>query len=123
LEKGVVLLLEDAEGDARNRFFRRVRDWASLAARRFEAAENVSMLTVLLVLILIAVCFAAKEPVGVRRQVASIRQFLEWTAVGMLENRDLPPVQREYLEKAKEDLIREGGLNERLVNAFRRRPG
>ncbi len=80
------------------------------------------MLTVLLALILIAVCFAAKELVGVRRQVASIRQLLEWTAVGFLETRDLPPTQREYLEKTKEDLIREGGLKEQQVNAFRRTP-
>jgi len=81
------------------------------------------MLIVLMVLILIAVCFAGKELVGIRRQAASIRQLLEWTAVGFLETRDLPPTQREYLEKTKEDLIREGKLSKQEVEIVRARQG
>ena len=68
------------------------------------------MLILLIMLLLIAVCFVLKELVAVRRQVSSIRQFLEWTAVGLLENgKDaMNPAMREYLENTKKDLIREG---------------
>ena len=44
------------------------------------------MRILLLALLLIAVCFTLKELVAVRREVSSMRQFLEWTAVGLLEN-------------------------------------
>jgi hypothetical protein len=68
------------------------------------------MLILLLVLLLIAVCFVLKELVAVRRQLSSIRQSLEWAAVGYLENfKDtMNPAMREYMENAKRDLIREG---------------
>jgi len=68
------------------------------------------MLILLLTLLLIAVCFVLKELVVVRRQVSSMRQFLEWTAVGLLENgKDtMNPAMREYMENTKMDLIREG---------------
>lgn len=68
------------------------------------------MLILLLALLLIAVCFVLKELVAVRRQVSSMWQFLEWAAVGYLENfKDtMNPAMREYMENAKSDLIREG---------------
>jgi len=71
------------------------------------------------VILVFAICFVARELIGIRRQVSSIRQFLEWTAVGLLETRDLSPTMREYLEKTKEDLIREGKLNKSLVDEAR----
>jgi hypothetical protein len=77
------------------------------------------MLLALLALVLIAVCFAAKELVGIRRQLSSIRQFLEWSAVGFLENANPSPARREYLEKVKEDLIREGELSKQQVDDLR----
>ncbi len=78
------------------------------------------MLTVLLVFLTIAACLAVRELVGIRRQVSSLRQFVEWTAVGFLETKDLHPAQREYLEKTKEDLIREGNLSKQQVDSMRR---
>jgi hypothetical protein len=74
------------------------------------------MLIALLVFLLVAVCFVVKELVGIHRQVSSLRQFLEWTAVGFQETRDLRPAQRAYLEKVKEDLIREGKLSKQQVD-------
>jgi hypothetical protein len=67
------------------------------------------MLILLLALLLIAVCFVLKELVAVRRQVSSMRQSLEWAAVGYLENfKDtMNPAMQEYMENAKRDLIRE----------------
>jgi len=79
------------------------------------------MLIGLLVFLFVALCFVAKELMEVRRQVASIRQCLEWFGVGLLENRNPSPAQREYLEKVKEDLIREGKLSEQEVDLLRRR--
>jgi hypothetical protein len=68
------------------------------------------MLILLLALLLIAICFVLKELVAVRQQVSSIRQFLEWTAVGLMEGGkdSLNPAMREYMENTKKDLIREG---------------
>jgi hypothetical protein len=68
------------------------------------------MLILLSLLLLIAVCFVLKELVAVRRQASSIRQSLEWAAVGYAENfKDtMNPAMREYMENAKRDLIREG---------------
>jgi hypothetical protein len=63
----------------------------------------------LLALLLVA-AFVLKELVAVRRQVSSIRQSLEWFAVGFVEKRKdgLAPAMREYMETTKQDLIREG---------------
>ena len=68
------------------------------------------MLTLLLALLLIAACFVLRELVAVRRQVSSMRQSLEWAAVGYAENfKDtMNPATREYMENTKRDLIREG---------------
>jgi hypothetical protein len=76
------------------------------------------MLILLITLLLIAACFVLRELVAVRRQVSSIRQFLEWTAVGLLENgKDtMNPAMREYLENTKRDLIREGVRDGTLPN-------
>ena len=79
------------------------------------------MLIVLLMMILLAVCFVGKELIGVHRQISSIRQFLEWTAIGSLENKNLRPEQREQIQKAKEDLIREGKLSKQQVDDMRPR--
>jgi hypothetical protein len=74
------------------------------------------MLIAVLALLVVA-AFVLKELIAVRRQVSSIRQSLEWLrqslewwVVGYLETRkdSLPPAVREYVEKAKQDLIREG---------------
>ena len=78
------------------------------------------MLLVLLALVFIAVCVAVLQLVALRRQVSSIRQFLEWTAVGFLEKSDQNPEQREYLERVKEDLMREGKVSKRQVDIWRR---
>ena len=78
------------------------------------------MLIALLVFLLAALGFIAKEVMNVRRQVASIRQFLEWFGVGFLENRNPSPAQREYLGKVKEDLINEGKLSEQELALLRR---
>jgi hypothetical protein len=66
------------------------------------------MLIVLLILLVVAV-FVLKELITVRRQVSSIRQSLEWYAVGFLEKRrdGLAPAVS-YMENTKQDLIREG---------------
>lgn len=77
------------------------------------------MLLALLAFVLIAVCFAAKELVGIHRQLSSIRQFLEWSAVGFLEKANPSPAQRGYVEKVKEDLIREGKLSKQQVDDLR----
>jgi len=68
------------------------------------------MLIVLLSFLLIAVYFALRELIGMRREVSWIRQFLEWHAVGFLETRKdgLTPAWQEYVEKTKQHLIREG---------------
>ena len=78
------------------------------------------MITLLLVLVLIVLCFIARELVVVRRRVSNIRQFLEWAAIGFLETRDLTPEQREFLEKAKETLIRNGGFNRQQADFLNR---
>jgi hypothetical protein len=76
------------------------------------------MLTFLLAVLLIVACFVLKELVAVRRQISSMRQFLEWTAVGLLEkNKDtMNPAMRDYIEKTKKDLIREG-LRDRSLSS------
>ncbi len=63
-----------------------------------------------LLALLVVAAFILKELVVVRRQVSSIRQSLEWFAVGFLEKRKdgLAPAVREYIENTKQDLIREG---------------
>ena len=68
------------------------------------------MLILLLALLLVAVCFVLRELGAVRRQVSSIRQSLEWAAVGYAENfkDSMNPAMREYMENTKRDLIREG---------------
>lgn len=70
---------------------------------------QMSMLITLLALLVIA-AFVLKELIAVRRQVSSMRQSLEWFGVGFLEKRKdgLAPAVREYMENAKQDLIREG---------------
>ena len=84
------------------------------------------MLLALLALLLVAVGFVLRELVSLRRQISSIRQSLEWFGVGFLEkSKDgLAPAVREYVENAKQDLIREGlregTLTEQLAIANRR---
>jgi len=79
------------------------------------------MLIAVLALIVVAVLIL-KELVALRRQVSSIRQFLEWWAVGFLETRRdaLTPAMQNYIEKTKQDLVRdgmrEGTLSEQQVN-------
>ncbi|MGA8152752.1 MAG: hypothetical protein WB952_17515 [Terriglobales bacterium] len=86
------------------------------------------MLIAVLALLVVA-AFVLKELVAVRRQVSSIRQSLEWFAVGFLETRKdgLTPAMQEYMEKAKHDLIREGlregTLTEQQVNDLKTRRG
>ena len=86
------------------------------------------MLIAVLALLVVA-AFVLKELIAVRRQVSSIRQFLEWCAVGFLESRKdaLTPAMQEYMEKTKQDLIREGmregTLSERQVNDLKTRRG
>jgi len=83
----------------------------------------------LLALLLIAVCLALRELIAVRRQVSSIRQSLEWAAVGYAENfkSTMNPAMREYMEKTKRDLIREGVRDgtlesEQQANEIMRKP-
>ena len=75
----------------------------------FPALAQIFTLITLLAL-LVVVALVLKELVIVRRQVSSIRQSLEWFAVGFLEKKKdgLAPAVREYMENAKQDLIREG---------------
>ena len=78
----------------------------------------------LLAVIAIVLVLAYRELVNVRRQVSSIRQSLEWFSVGYLENRDLSPRMRDYIQKTKEDLIQEGlhegTITEELANEVRK---
>ncbi len=73
--------------------------------------------TLLLILLLIILCFAVRELVRIRRQVASIRQFLEWFGVGLAENSkaSMGESARQYLEETKQDLIREGNFDPQLA--------
>ena len=75
----------------------------------FPALTRMFTLITLLALLAVA-AFVLKELVAVRRQVSSIRQSLEWFAVGFVEKRKdgLAPAVREYMETTKQDLIREG---------------
>ncbi len=75
------------------------------------------MLTLMLVLLLVILTLVLRELTAIRGQVASIRQFLEWAAVGLLEERkeNLGELTRRYLEKTKQDLIREGKLDPQMV--------
>jgi hypothetical protein len=84
------------------------------------------MLTaVLLAIVAVVAVFAYRELVNVRRQVSGIRQSLEWFGVGYLENRDLSPRMRDYIQKTKEDLIQEGlhegTITEELADEVRKR--
>jgi hypothetical protein len=89
--------------------------------------DEVFMLIALLTLLLIVISFILKELLAVRRQISSIRQFLEWTTVGFLETRkdNLRPAIREYMENTKKDLIREGvsegTISEQQANDLLRR--
>ncbi len=78
------------------------------------------MLLALVALVLVALCFILRELVGVHRELSTVRQFLEWSAVGFLEKTDLSPARREQIEKVKEDLMREGKLIKRQVDDLRR---
>ena len=42
------------------------------------------MLLALAAFVLVTLCFILRELVGVHRELSSIRQFLEWSAVGFL---------------------------------------
>jgi len=70
--------------------------------------ELFTLIALLVLLVLAALIL--KELVAVRRQVSSVRQSLEWWAVGFLETRkdDFTPALREYMKNTKQDLIREG---------------
>jgi hypothetical protein len=81
--------------------------------------KGVRMLLALVALGLVAVCLVLRELVRVRRELSSIRQFLEWSAVGLLERTDLSPSRREYVEKVKQDLARESNLSRRQVEDLR----
>jgi hypothetical protein len=74
------------------------------------------MLPALAALVLVILCLIAREIIYVHRELSSIRQFLEWSAVGLLEKADLSPARREYIEKIKEDLMREGHLSQQQVD-------
>jgi hypothetical protein len=67
------------------------------------------MLIALLALFVIA-GFVLRELIEIRRQISSIRQSIEWYAVGFMESRKegLSPTALAYLQKTKEDLLQEG---------------
>jgi predicted Holliday junction resolvase-like endonuclease len=74
---------------------------------------EVSMEALLLFLVLILLCFVMRELVRIRRQVTSIRQSVEWFGLGLAENskENWSEATRQYMEKAKQDLIRECKLD------------
>ena len=80
----------------------------------------------LLVLLAVVAVLSYREIVKIRQQVSSTRQFLEWFSVGYLENRDgVSPHMQQYIEKTKEDLIKEGlqegTITQEIANEVRSR--
>ncbi len=83
------------------------------------------MESLLLFLVVIVLCLGLRELVRVRRQVTSIRQSIEWFGVGLAENSQasMGESARQYLEKTKQDLIRECNVDPQLAHEILSKPG